>query len=189
MELNRLIEAIKHCRIVQDCKGCPLKNNSGTCTAKLDVAAYRQLIQLRAKLNEAEERFARASFAEVAAYHELKQYRDKYGSEGIEPYRRAGEEPWRALYIGDWCELNVYAPPTEHEQSAEDIDEKRLQVDSTQDEKCGDCKYFAELAHNFKVGTGYQKSDCCVFFGIKEKNRWVVETSPDAHCENFEREE
>lgn len=54
-------------------------------------------------------------------------------------------------------------------------------------ERCENCAYYALLEHNFKKGTGFEKSHCCVHFVCTERKGYVIEVSPDALCEVFAR--
>ena len=54
-------------------------------------------------------------------------------------------------------------------------------------ERCENCAYYALLEHNFKKGTGFEKSHCCVRFVCTERKGYVIEVSPDALCDAFAR--
>ena len=54
-------------------------------------------------------------------------------------------------------------------------------------ERCENCTYIAELAHNFRQGTGYEKSYCCTVFACAEQGGYVVEISRNDRCEVFLR--
>ena len=54
-------------------------------------------------------------------------------------------------------------------------------------ERCENCAYYALLEHNFKKGTGFEKSHCCVHFVCTERKGYVIEVSPDDLCEAFAR--
>ena len=48
------------------------------------------------------------------------------------------------------------------------------------EKKCRNCVWIAELKHNFKASTGWEKSHCCTIFpGI------IIEVSPESVCEEF----
>lgn len=53
-------------------------------------------------------------------------------------------------------------------------------------ERCENCQYFTQLKHNFKVGIGYESSNCCTVFA-KGTDGFVVETTPNDMCECFKR--
>ena len=50
------------------------------------------------------------------------------------------------------------------------------------EERCENCKYFSELAHNFEFGEGFDHSFCCTLFA---NENYVVEVAPDSMCEEF----
>lgn len=60
--------------------------------------------------------------------------------------------------------------------------------------KCKDCKYYRRLKHNFKVGKGFEESNCCIAILIMDKietgnnlKAWVQEVEPNSFCEMFEQ--
>ena len=58
-----------------------------------------------------------------------------------------------------------------------------------EDKKCANCKYWCPLEHNFTAGKGFEKSHCCVFFPLVEKDGFVMEVGENGICEVFTRRE
>lgn len=54
-------------------------------------------------------------------------------------------------------------------------------------ERCENCEYYCDLEHNFQKGVGFEKSHCCLYFVLTERERYVVETAPNSMCEGFKR--
>lgn len=54
-------------------------------------------------------------------------------------------------------------------------------------ERCENCKYLRKLKHNFRVGSGFEESFCCIVFA-NEKNGFAiqVELNNDA-CEMYKK--
>lgn len=62
--------------------------------------------------------------------------------------------------------------------------------------RCENCKSYRRLKHNYKVGTGYEDSYCCLALlklndGVLQYPdedgtvAWVQEVEPDSMCEMF----
>ena len=49
-------------------------------------------------------------------------------------------------------------------------------------ESCKNCKHYRRLKHNFKVGDGFEDSNCCVLFS-EEAGGWIEEVKPNDCCE------
>ena len=54
-------------------------------------------------------------------------------------------------------------------------------------ERCENCAFYSVLRHNFKVGTGFEYSHCCVMFPMTERKGYVIEVTPNGMCECFAR--
>lgn len=56
-----------------------------------------------------------------------------------------------------------------------------------ENERCENCAFYSVLRHNFKVGTGFEYSHCCVMFPMTERKGYVIEVTPNGMCECFAR--
>lgn len=56
------------------------------------------------------------------------------------------------------------------------------------EKRCENCKYLRELKHNFRVGSGFEETFCCIVFA-NENNGFAiqVELNDDA-CEMYKKE-
>lgn len=54
-------------------------------------------------------------------------------------------------------------------------------------ERCENCAFYSELTHNFKLGTGFEKSHCCVYFVCRQQEGYAIEVHPNDRCEVFAR--
>lgn len=51
---------------------------------------------------------------------------------------------------------------------------------------CCKCKYFRKLKHNFKLGEGFEVSNCCIILGY-DYNGEVLEVNDNELCECFSK--
>lgn len=55
------------------------------------------------------------------------------------------------------------------------------------EKRCENCKYLRKLKHNFKVGSGFEETFCCIVFANEEDGFVVqVELNDDA-CEMYRK--
>lgn len=53
--------------------------------------------------------------------------------------------------------------------------------------RCAECMYFSVLAHNFTIGEGFKKDNCCVLFPLTERKGYVVQVKENDVCEESQR--
>lgn len=67
------------------------------------------------------------------------------------------------------------------------LDKMECYREGLPDKRCGNCKYFYRLKHNFKTGRGFEDAYACIV--RMRSDGWVQEVRLDDMCGMFTRKE